>query len=109
VLRDFDRLTTYFVVVEWAALLFAVAAVVVLRRRQPDTPRPFRAPGYPWTPLVFLAGTFVGLVAIVRAELDRPVPNYSPLLGLLIAAAGFPIYRLWLGLRRAAPHPARNP
>src|SRR2546428_1622001 len=32
-LRDFDRLTTYYVVVEWSALLFSVGAVFVLRRR----------------------------------------------------------------------------
>src|SRR5213083_2525465 len=32
-LRDFDTLTTYFVVVEWAALIFAVGAVFVLRRK----------------------------------------------------------------------------
>jgi amino acid transporter/beta-glucanase (GH16 family) len=98
-LRDFDRLTTYFVVVEWFALLFAVAAVMVLRRRQPDLPRPFRTPLYPWVPLVFLAGTFAGLVAIVLGEIDRPVPNYSPLWGLLIAAAGFPVYRVWRHLK----------
>lgn len=109
VLRDFDKLTTYFVVVEWAALLFAVAAVLVLRRTRPDAPRPFRTPWYPWTPLVFLAGTSVGLVAIVRAELQRPVPNYSPLLGLLIALLGFPIYWLWRRLRAAARHPAQRP
>lgn len=94
-LRDFDRLATYFVVVEWFALLFAVGAVIVLRRRMPDAPRPFRTPGYPWVPLVFLAGTFVGLVAIVWGEIDRPVPNYSPLWGLLIAAVGFPVYGVW--------------
>jgi APA family basic amino acid/polyamine antiporter len=100
-LRDFDRLTTYFVVVEWCALLFAVAAVVVLRRRLPHAPRPFRTPGYPWVPLLFLAATSVGLVAIVRGELARPVPNYSPLVGLLIAAAGFPVYHVWRRLSTA--------
>ena len=94
-LRDFDRLTTYFVVVEWAALLFAVAAVIVLRRRLPDAPRPFRTPGYPWVPLFFLAGTSFALVSIVRGGLLRAVPDYSPLIGLLIAAAGFPVYRGW--------------
>ena len=94
-LRDFDRLTTYFVVVEWCALLFGVGAVLVLRRRLPDLPRPFRTPGYPWVPLLFLAGTLAGLVAIVRGELGRTVPNYSPLWGLLIAAAGFPVYHVW--------------
>src|SRR5690348_3221337 len=55
VLRDFDTLTTYFVVVEWAALIFAVSAVFVLRRKMPDAPRPFRTPAYPWVPLVFVA------------------------------------------------------
>jgi APA family basic amino acid/polyamine antiporter len=99
-LRDFDRLTTYFVVVEWCALLFAVGAVLVLRRRLPAAPRPFRTPGYPWVPLLFLAGTSVGLVAIVHGEIARAVPNYSPLWGLLIAAAGFPVYYVWRRLAR---------
>jgi APA family basic amino acid/polyamine antiporter len=99
-LRDFDTLTTYFVVVEWTALLFAVGAVIVLRRRLPDAPRPFHTPAYPWVPLLFLAGTVVGLVAIVAGEIARPVPNYSPVWGLLIAVAGFPVYYAWRRLRR---------
>jgi basic amino acid/polyamine antiporter, APA family len=104
-LREFDAITTYFVVVEWSALLFAVAAVMVLRARRPEAPRPFRTPSYPWVPLVFLAGTLAGLVAIVRGEIDRPVPNYAPLWGLLLAGAGFPVYRVW----RAVSGPARAP
>jgi basic amino acid/polyamine antiporter, APA family len=106
VLRDFDRLTTYFVVVEWCALLFAVGAVLVLRRRMPDAPRPFRTPGYPWTPLVFIVGTLAGLAAIVAGELARPVPNYSPVVGLVLAAAGFPVYVVWRGL--SAPSRTRS-
>jgi basic amino acid/polyamine antiporter, APA family len=93
VLRDFDRLITYFVVVEWAALIFAVAAVFVLRRKMPDAARPFRTPGYPWVPLCFVLGTVVGLTAIVWGEFDAG--NYSPIYGLCIAAAGFPVHHLW--------------
>jgi len=102
-LRDFDRLTTYFVVVEWCALLFSVAAVLVLRRRWPEAARPYRTPGYPWVPLVFMVGTAAGLIAIVAGEVSRPVPNYSPLGGLVIAAAGFPVYAIWRRGRAAAP------
>jgi APA family basic amino acid/polyamine antiporter len=105
VLRDFDAITTYFVVVEWSALLFAVAAVMVLRARMPDAPRPFRTPGYPWVPLAFLVGTFAGLVAIVWGEIGRPVPNYAPLWGLLLAAAGFPVYRAWRAASGSGPAP----
>ena len=36
--------------------------------KQPDAPRPFHTPGYPWVPLVFLVGTAAGLVAIVWGE-----------------------------------------
>jgi amino acid transporter len=105
ILRDFDRLTTYFVVVEWSALLFSVGAVFVLRRRMPDAPRPFRTPAYPWVPAVFLVGATAGLMAIVWGEARQPVPNFSPIFGLLIAAAGFPVYAVWRlvgGRERAA-------
>src|SRR3954468_7751863 len=98
VLRDFDTLTTYFVVVEWAALIFAVAAVFVLRRKMADAPRPFRTPAYPWVPLLFVFGTVIGVSAIVWGEIQ--VGNFSPIYGLAIALAGFPVHRLWKRLQR---------
>lgn len=100
VLRDYDTLTTYFVVVEWAALIFAVAAVFVLRRKLADAPRPFRTPLYPWVPALFIVGTVVGLAAIVWGQIR--VGNVSPVYGLAIAAAGFPVYHLWKRLQRSA-------
>jgi APA family basic amino acid/polyamine antiporter len=105
-LRDFDALTTYFVVVEWSALLFAVGAVIILRRRMPKAPRPFRTPAYPWIPLVFILGTLAGLVAIVAGEVGRAIPNYAPLWGLVLAAAGFPAYRAWRAIAVAPAPPA---
>jgi APA family basic amino acid/polyamine antiporter len=98
VLKDFDTLTTYFVVVEWAALIFAVGAVFVLRRKMAEVPRPFRTPGYPWVPLFFVFGTVVGVSAIVWGEIQ--VGNFSPIYGLGIALAGFPVHQLWTGLKR---------
>ena len=99
VLKDFDTLTTYFVVVEWAALIFAVAAVFVLRRKMADAPRPFRTPAYPWAPLCFVGGTVIGLSAIVWGEIQ--VGNLSPIYGLGMAAAGFPVHHLWKRLQRS--------
>jgi APA family basic amino acid/polyamine antiporter len=97
-LRDYDTLTTYFVVIEWAALIFAVGAVFVLRRKMADAPRPFRTPIYPWVPLAFILGTVVGLSAIVWGQIQ--VRNFSPIYGLGIAAAGFPVFHLWKRLQR---------
>ncbi len=104
-LRDFDTLTTYFVVVEWTALIVSVAAVFVLRRTMADVPRPYCTPGYPWVPLVFVVGAGVGLAAIVWGEFKNG--NYTPMYGLAIALAGFPVYQIWKRLNpKAAPAPA---
>lgn len=89
----FDKLTTYFVVVEWFALLFTVGAVMVLRRGQPGAERPFRTPAYPLVPLVFLLGTGAGLAAIVWGE--AKAGNWSPVYGLLLSGLGFPVYGIW--------------
>jgi basic amino acid/polyamine antiporter, APA family len=92
-LQDYDSLITYFVVVEWAALIFAVGALFVLRRKMATAPRPFRTPAYPWVPLLFMLGTVVGLSAIVWGQIQ--VGNFSPIYGLAIAAVGFPVHYLW--------------
>ena len=91
--RLFSRLTTYFVVVEWLALLFAIGAVFVLRRKMPDAPRPYQTPGYPWVPLIFVVGTAVSLGVInANAWLKG---DYAPLVGQAIVVAGFPVYWIW--------------
>jgi len=91
-LKTFDALTAYFAPVEWTALLFGVGALFVLRRRGSGAPGAFRVPGYPWTPLFFVLSAGLSLAAVVTGEVLRR--NYSPLVGLAIAGAGFPIHAL---------------
>jgi APA family basic amino acid/polyamine antiporter len=66
----------------------AVSCVLVLRVRRPDAPRPFRAWGYPYTPLLFLA---VSLWTMIWTCLDRPRESA---LGLITAALGGVLCRL---------------
>ena len=94
----FDKLTTYFVVVEWTALLFTVGAVFVLRWKMPDAGRPYRTPFYPLVPLVFLVGTIAGLGAIVYGSVKKG--DWSPVTGLAIALLGFPVFYLWKRVTR---------
>jgi hypothetical protein len=44
-------------------------------------------------PLVFVIGAGVGLAAIVWGEFKNG--NYTPMYGLAIALAGFPVYQIW--------------
>jgi basic amino acid/polyamine antiporter, APA family len=62
-------------------------ALFTLRRKQPDTPRPYRVVGYPWVPLLFLVA-MTGLVLNTLRE--RPVQS---LLGVGMVALGGPFFR----------------
>ena len=51
----FSTMVDFLSPVYWFFLTLSGAAVIVLRRRFPDVPRPFRVPFYPWLPLAFIA------------------------------------------------------
>jgi APA family basic amino acid/polyamine antiporter len=81
-----DAIANY---VAFAITLFAgtaVAAIFVLRAREPNAPRPFRALGYPWTP-----GLFVLVSAAIVLNAFYSDPRVS-LTGTAIILAGIPLY-----------------
>ena len=83
-----DALVNY---VGFAITLFsgmAVAAVFVLRHREPDVPRPFKTLGYPATPAIFV---IVSLAMVLNAIWMNPGPSLA---GLAVMAAGIPLF-LW--------------
>lgn len=51
-----------------ASYALSFTSLFVLRRREPDLPRPFRVPGYPWVPGVALVGSLAFLVAAVASD-----------------------------------------
>ena len=83
--------------------MLAVGSVYVLHWRRPDLPRPFRTPGYPVTPAVYLLMTGVLTYAAFKR---RPVVSTYALLSIL---AGVPFYYAWRFLRKTpavTPPPA---
>jgi APA family basic amino acid/polyamine antiporter len=73
----------------FAVVLFAgvaVAALFVLRWREPDAPRPYKALGYPVAPALFVAAS---AVMVVYEIWNNPVPSLA---GLGVIAAGLPLY-----------------
>jgi len=75
------------------AMLF-IAAVYVLRWRRPDMERPFRLPGYPVVPAIFMS---VILFMTVFAFKQWWKPSVYSIGGIL---AGIPVYYLWWFIRR---------
>ena len=64
---------------------------MVLRRRMPEMARPFRTPGYPLTPVIFLIlSLFVAFSLVFLAPTTAGI-------GYLLALSGIPVYFLWRG------------
>lgn len=91
----YDQLLTMVIFPSWILYGMAAAAVVVLRKKMPDAPRPYRTLGYPAVPVLFV------LVAVLLLSVTLVNAPRESGLGLVIIAAGFPFYRYWK--RRVQP------
>jgi APA family basic amino acid/polyamine antiporter len=98
--NSFERVMAYAGFTLNLMSLLAVAGLFVLRRREPALPRPYRAWGYPATPLVYVLLSLWTL-GFVLAERPR-----ESLLGLATVLAGVPV---WAALRARAPRPEAPP
>ena len=85
----YEQLFTYVVFVAWVFYALTAFAVIVLRRKMPDLPRPYRVSGYPFVPIGFvLAATWF----LANALIERPVESG---IGSLIVLLGIPVYLIW--------------
>lgn len=76
----------------FAALLFyllTVGAVIVLRIKQPDLPRPYKVPCYPALPIAYLIAAFLVMIGQICKR-----PDWAGF-GLLIILSGLPVYLFW--------------
>jgi APA family basic amino acid/polyamine antiporter len=92
---SFEQLLTYVVFMSWVWFALAALSIFWYRKRQPELERPFRTPGYPITPVLFIAAALVIVVNTVMAQ-----PKQS-LIGLGITLLGTPAY-LWWRKRQAS-------
>jgi basic amino acid/polyamine antiporter, APA family len=82
----FDQLTDFVVFGSFIFYGLTTAALFVLRRKMPDTPRPYRTLGYPLVPVLFLA---VVVWLLINTLVEKPVESVA---GLVLIALGLPLY-----------------
>ena len=78
-----------------AALIFYILTIVgifVLRAKQPDAERPYKAFGYPIVPALYVIGASIILVVLFVYQTTATWP------GLLIVLTGVPVYFIWRSL-----------
>jgi APA family basic amino acid/polyamine antiporter len=83
--------TTFAIVL---ATIADTTALYVLRRREPNRPRPYRAAGYPLVPMLYILAN-AGVA--ISMTIERPVECVT---GILVLLLGAPVY--WLFARRRA-------
>ncbi|MEM9460250.1 MAG: amino acid permease [Myxococcota bacterium] len=93
--RSFAQLADQFVIGIWPFYALGVAAVFVLRRREPDAVRPYQTWGYPVVPAVFLVAAVFLLGNYLLREPWTVAANMAVLL------SGLPVYYVWSARRRA--------
>ena len=85
----YEALYTYMVVVLFLFHAATGIAVFVLRRTRPDWPRPYRVPGYPVVPGLFV---LISLAFVVNTLIERRVESAF---GFGIVLLGIPAYAYW--------------
>jgi APA family basic amino acid/polyamine antiporter len=93
---SYSDLLKYVISADILFYVLLVAAVIVLRRRRPELSRPFRAPAYPFLPLLYALAGSVLIVLLLMANPRTTWPGY------LLVLSGVPVYYLWRGRKTGA-------
>jgi basic amino acid/polyamine antiporter, APA family len=78
--------------VVFSVLIFyvlTIAGIFVLRKRRPEEPRPYKAFGYPFVPLLYIIAALAIMSVLLLYETQTTWP------GLAIVLLGVPVYWLW--------------
>ncbi|HZV59828.1 MAG TPA: hypothetical protein VFF42_05765, partial [Candidatus Eremiobacteraceae bacterium] len=98
VLGSFERVIAMLSFFFVANYTLTYISVFVLRKKEPQMPRPYRAWGYPWTTAIALIGSVLFLVGSILTDRQN-----APLaLGMLVLS--YPVYRVlkWGAARATA-------
>lgn len=94
---SYSQLLDYII---FAVLLFyilTISGLFILRRTQPDAPRPYRAIGYPILPALYIV-----MAIVIDLVLLRYKPQFTwP--GLIIVLSGIPVYWIWTFRKGSQP------
>jgi basic amino acid/polyamine antiporter, APA family len=71
-----------------ANYILSFISLFVLRRREPDTPRPYRAWGHPWTTGLALVGSLLFLAGAIASDTE------NSLYALALLAVSYPVFRV---------------
>jgi APA family basic amino acid/polyamine antiporter len=94
----YSQLLDYIISADLVFYALMVGAVIIMRRKAPTVPRPYRTFGYPFVPIIYIV-----LALLLVLDLAYLTPATSGI-GYLLVLTGIPVYFIWR--RSAQPRPA---
>lgn len=92
----FDSLTEMLVFIAWIFYALSAVSVIILRIREPETPRPYKVWGYPFIPIIFILVSATFLVITLNNEITAYQQGKTEIInsvfGLAIVSLGIPFY-----------------
>jgi hypothetical protein len=88
-IRHLWRPIRLYCILDFGILYLDYWRCIYSQKKQPDTPRPYKAFGYPLIPaiyLIFAAGLCINLL------IYKPIPSWA---GVGIVALGIPVFYIW--------------
>jgi APA family basic amino acid/polyamine antiporter len=86
--RTFEKVITVLAFFFIANYTLSFISLFLLRRREPERPRPYRAWGYPWTTALALCGSVAFLAGAIAGD------TRNSLLALLLLSASYPLFHM---------------
>ena len=86
--QTFEKVITVVAFFFVANYSLSFISVFVLRRREPEKERPYRAWGYPWTTVLVLGGSILFLIGAIASD------TRNSIYALLILAVSYPVFRV---------------
>jgi basic amino acid/polyamine antiporter, APA family len=98
----FEQITSYVVFASWWFYALTVLSVIVLRRTMPDVPRPYKAWGYPYATLAFvaIAGWFLYNTLLEDTR--------NAIVGIILIIISLPFYYYWTRSKSAVSSEYKN-
>jgi len=98
----FYQLITYVAFTDWIFFALTGASIIYFRRRRPEANRAYRTPGYPFTPLIFVA---ISAWFVLNTLFGAPVQSLA---GLGFLGLGVPVYYFWKSKNKIQTLPERG-
>src|SRR5437667_1144373 len=85
----FEQLLTYVVFTGWLFYALGAASIFIFRRKSASQESPYRVPGYPWTPLLFIVAAAALVINTIATQFGRAA------IGLGMVLLGTPACFVW--------------